>query len=138
MHVRSKSSARARLATAELLDHCVNLVLILHVESLCRVVIADTLTIKDETDAVLGLSHPLGIGLFEFGELGSAFDLEEDLVAVGILDLDVELLGTFGLGLLDLCVRHFERSFAGCSRVIGGGSCVYGCLRAKTSKSRMW
>lgn len=129
MHVRSKSSARARLATAELLDHCVNLVLILHVESLCRVVIADTLTIKDETDAVLGLSHPLGIGLFEFGELGSAFDLEEDLVAVGILDLDVELLGTFGLGLLDLCVRHFERSFAGCSRVIGGGSCVYGCLQ---------
>lgn len=70
------------------------------------VVVTDTLTVKDETNAVLGLAHPLCVGLLELGELGGALDLEEDLVSFGVLDLDVELLGALGLGLRSFCVRH--------------------------------
>ena len=72
------------------------------------VVVADTLAIKDEADAVLGLSHPFGIRLLELGELCGTLHLEEDLVSIGVLDLDVELLTTFGLGLWSFGVRHVE------------------------------
>lgn len=72
------------------------------------VVVADTLAIKDEADAVLGLAHPLGVRLLELGQLGGALDLEEDLVSVGVLHLDVELLTALGLGLRNIGVRHDE------------------------------
>jgi hypothetical protein len=72
------------------------------------VVVTDTLAIKDEADAVLGLAHPLGVRLLELGQLGGALDLEENLVSVGILHLDVELLAALGLGLRNIGVRHVE------------------------------
>lgn len=67
--------------------------------SLGSVVVTDTLAVKDEADAVFGLAHPLCVRLLELGELGGALDLEEDLVSIGIFDLDVELLTALGLGL---------------------------------------
>ena len=72
------------------------------------VIVTNTLTIKDESNTVLGLSHPLGVSLLELGELGSTLDLEEDLVAIGVLDFNVELLTSLGLGLGYFGVGHIE------------------------------
>lgn len=76
--------------------------------SLGGVIVTDTLAVKDESNAVLGLAHTLGVCLLQLGELGSTLDLEENLVAIGVLDLDVELLTTLGLWLRNLCVGHLD------------------------------
>lgn len=70
-----------------------------------RVFVTDALAIKDEAHAVLGLAHTLGVRALQLRELGSPLDLEEYLVAVGVLHLDVQLLSRFGLGDR-LLVRH--------------------------------
>lgn len=76
--------------------------------TLCSVCVSDTLTIKDESNAVLGLAHSLSVCLLELGELGSSLDLKEYFVSIGVLDLDVELFTALGLWLRSFCVGHCD------------------------------
>jgi len=88
--------SRCRLpadAAADLRDHDVNAVTVLHVELVRRLVLTDPVAIEEEADRLDGHALALAEGAHQLLELGVRLALEEDLRAV--LADDLELHGGY-------------------------------------------
>ena len=100
-----------------MLDHDVDLVAILHFKAVRRIIVLDSLSIKNEAALVVGETLSLAVGVHQFLQLSGPLDFEVDFGTILSLHLDVDVLvfasgGSFGGssswgGVSGLLVGHF-------------------------------
>ena len=95
--IRVKVNLNKRVDLSEvhasrLLHHDINLVTILHLECLGRIILFDSLSIKNEAALVVAQSLSLTVRIHQFLQLSLLLDLEKDFSTVLRLHFDVQLL----------------------------------------------
>jgi hypothetical protein len=88
---------------SDLFNDDVDFVSVLHVQVLGGLVLVETLTVEEESNIICLEALTLAVGIHQFLELSSAFDLEEDFFSVLAFDLQVQLLC-----LVRCRGRHFD------------------------------
>ena len=94
-------------SASSLFDHDINLVPVLHLQSLGGVLVLYSLPIKDEATLVVGESLSRAVGVHQFLQLGAPLDFEVDFCPILSLHLDVNMESVL---------------------VCGGGSLSCGCV----------